>query len=99
MMFTRKRSKVKGRGKGKINLLEKLRQPQHRHKRMSKRMITRGYNALLFMHRKQMKLCWTGRERKQFWHDFVRSPASREIIIVKGLEMVESGTKGKPKEE
>ena len=80
-----------------MRLLEKLRQPQRRNKRMSKRMIARGYVALLFMHRQQMYLGWSAREKKQFWHDFVRSPASRARTIVKGLEMVAPGTKAKLK--
>ena len=75
-----------------MSLLDKLRQPQRRYKRMSKKMIKRGYVALLFMQRRQFQLGWTSRERKQFWHDFVRSPASRARTIVKGLEMIAPGT-------
>jgi hypothetical protein len=80
-----------------MNLLDKLRKPQRRHKRMSKKMIRRGYVALLFMRRQQMYLGWSGWEKKQFWHDFVRSPASRARTIVKGLEIVAPGTKAKLK--
>lgn len=75
-----------------MSLLDKLRKPQRRHKRMSKKMIRRGYVALLHMHRQQMYLGWTGWEKKQFWHDFVRSPASRARTLTKGIEMVAPGT-------
>ena len=74
-----------------MSLLKKLRQPQARNKRISKKKIRQGYIALLWMHRQQMYLGWTGWQKKQFWHDFIRSPASRASTITKGMEMVGLG--------
>ena len=78
-----------------MKLLDKLR--KQRFKREAKKKIKQGFVALLYMHRQQMYLGWTSKQKKQFWHDFVRSPASRARTIVKGLEMVAPGTKPKLK--
>jgi len=37
---------------------------------------------------------WPSWKRKQFWHDFIKSPASREKVI---LEIFNSLNGGKPK--
>jgi len=76
-----------------MSLLDKLRQQQQ--KRTARKKIKQGFVALLWMHRQQLYLGWTSRERKDFWHDFVRSPASRARTIVKGMQMVAPGTKHK----
>jgi len=77
----------------RMSLLEKLR--RSRHKREAKRKIKQGFRALMWMNRQQMYLGWTAKQRKQFWKDFVHSPASRSRTLVKGLEMVAPGIKHK----
>lgn len=96
MTSTEKRSKVKGRGKGKMNLLEKLR--QERFKRMGKKKIKQGFVALVWLSKRQMELGWTHREKKSFWKDFIYSPETRERCIVKGIEMHTSGKTHKKEE-
>lgn len=66
-----------------------------RFRRKVKRKIEDGFAALLWMQRQQMLLGWNSKQRKQFWKDFVGSPASRSRIILKGLEMVAPGIKHK----
>lgn len=85
----------RGIGRGKMRLLDKLR--KQRFKSQAKKKIRQGFKALLWLHQRQLSLGWTSKERKQFWHDFVRSPASRARTIVKGMEMVAPGTKTKEK--
>ena len=89
MTSTEKRSKVKGKRKGKISLLEKLR--QERFKRMGKKKIKQGFDALRWLCKRQEDLCWSRREKKSFWKDFMYSPETRERCIVKGIEMHSSG--------
>jgi len=68
-----------------------------RFKRLAKRRVKQGFVALMWMQRQQMYLGWTAKQRKQFWKDFVHSPASRSRTLVKGLEMVAPGMKVKHK--
>ena len=76
-----------------MSLRERIR--SWRVKRVDKKKIRQGFVALLWMHQQQFYLGWTARERKSFWHDFVRSPASRARTIVKGMQMVAPGMKHK----
>jgi len=68
----------------------KHRYKERKFKRLLKQSVVLHKLLDLFMKRHQ----WPSWKRKQFWHDFIKSPASREKVL---LEIYKSLNGGKRK--